>query len=298
MPSKDPAALFYIDTWLSATAEMDADVRGWYLNLVLHQFDKKDLPNDPEKLAVLACVKFSEYERFKHVLEHVLMHKFKLNDQQRLENGYAKDILRSREQFKEIRTRSANIGVAIKLAKTIKGFNYKALMWLKERLYISPDEEIEQAKDKHVLEHLLKLYINENENEDKSTDRDNTELPTTTVPPEKKIEWEKFEIWINASAPRVQKMKNPFTAELYVAALKYFTKEFKTEATAKTVMMEILVSMHNWEPLLKKNVDANLTLKKWYTMRKEEYHKAPKKGAGEGLKAVTYANENKGGDNV
>ena len=43
MSTRDPAVLFYIDTffWLTATAEMDSDVRGWYLNLILHQFDKK-----------------------------------------------------------------------------------------------------------------------------------------------------------------------------------------------------------------------------------------------------------------
>ena len=73
---KDPAVLFYINDWLSSTAEMDADVRGWYLNLLLHNYDKKTLPNNVEKLAVLCNVKFSEYERFKQVFEQVLKQKF------------------------------------------------------------------------------------------------------------------------------------------------------------------------------------------------------------------------------
>lgn len=68
---KDPAVLFFIDTWLSATAEMDSDTKGWYLDLILHQYDKKDLPNDIENLAKLAGVKFSEYERFKQVFEQI-----------------------------------------------------------------------------------------------------------------------------------------------------------------------------------------------------------------------------------
>ena len=78
--SKDPAVLFFINDWLTSTAEMDADIRGWYLNLLLHNYDKKDLPNDVEKLAVLCNVKFSEYERFKQVFEQVLKQKFELNE--------------------------------------------------------------------------------------------------------------------------------------------------------------------------------------------------------------------------
>lgn len=169
--AKDPACLFYIDTWLSSTAEMDSDVRGWYLNLILHQYDKKDLPNDLEKLAVLAGVKFSEFERFKQMFEQVLKQKFNLNNNQRLENVYAKSILSGREQFKDKRQKSGNIGVVIKLAKTIKGFTEKHIDTLKNHLYSLEIEEIEKHKDKQVLEQMLKLYINENKNENNNKDK-------------------------------------------------------------------------------------------------------------------------------
>lgn len=167
---KDPACLFYIDTWLSATAEMDSDVRGWYLNLILHQYDKKTLPNDFEKLAVLAGVKFSEFERFKQMFEQVLKHKFIVNDENRLENSYAKSILINREQFKDKRSKSGNIGVVIKTAKSINGFIDVYIEKLKKHLYSVSLEEIEKHKDKQVLEQMLKLYINENEN--KSINKD------------------------------------------------------------------------------------------------------------------------------
>lgn len=167
MDKKDPAILFYIDTWLSATAEMDSDVRGWYLNLILHQFDKKSLPNDIEKLALLAGVKFSEFERFKQMLEQVLMQKFKLNDENRLENSYAKTVLQSREQFKDKRSKSGNIGVVIKIALEL-GFTKDELNTLKKDLYSSDLDKIEIYKNKQVLEQVLeqmrKLYINENGN--------------------------------------------------------------------------------------------------------------------------------------
>lgn len=166
--TKDPAVLFYIDTWLSATAEMDSDVRGWYLNLILHNYDKKSLPNDIEKLAVLAGVKFSEFERFKQMYKQVLEQKFEQNESGRLENAYAKKILQGREQFKDKRSKSGNIGVVIKQAKTIIGFTDKHLARLKDELFLMDEQSIDKHKDKQVLEQMLKLYINENINENVS----------------------------------------------------------------------------------------------------------------------------------
>ena len=174
---KDPAVLFYIDTWLSATAEMDSDVRGWYLNLILHNYDKKSLPNDIEKLALLAGVKFSEFERFKQMFEQVLKQKFKQNDEGRLENDYTKNILQAREQFKDKRAKSGTIGYIVKLANTIKGIKDKQIASLKEHLYTLEIEEIEKYKDKQVLEQMLeqmlKLYINKNKDENKNNNINN-----------------------------------------------------------------------------------------------------------------------------
>ena len=98
---KDPAVLFYISDWLTSTSEMDSDCKGWYLNLILHNYDKGSLPNDIEKLAVLAGVKFSEFKRFEHVFEHVLKQKFEPIDEQRLSNLKAQTILKDRECFKD-----------------------------------------------------------------------------------------------------------------------------------------------------------------------------------------------------
>lgn len=178
---KDPACLFYIDTWLSATAEMDSDVRGWYLNLILHQYDKKDLPNDAEKLAVLAGVKFSEFQRFKQMLEQVLMHKFKVNESGRLENSFAKSILEGRDKFKEKRAKSGNIGVVIKIALQIDGFTNEYIERLKDDLYLLDEDEINKHKDKQMLKQMLKLYINENGNKDITKSKNKNEVVVTEI---------------------------------------------------------------------------------------------------------------------
>lgn len=166
--SKDPCALLYIDTWLSSTAEMDADCRGWYINLILHQYDKKGLPSDLEKLAQLAVVKFSEFERFKQVFEQVLKQKFTLCDDGRLRNQRADEVIKGREMFKDKRSKSGSIGVVIKLAKSI-GYNEEQIDLLKTDLF-SEKVDIEKAKDKQVLKQMLKLYINEDVNEDELTE--------------------------------------------------------------------------------------------------------------------------------
>lgn len=162
---KDPAALMYIDTWLSSTAEMDADCRGWYLNLTLHQYDKGSLPDDIEKLAQLAVVRFSEFERFKQVWEQVLKQKFKLCEDGRLRNEKAKEIIRKREKYTEKRSKSGSVGVIVKLANTL-GFTESEKQRLKTELY-NDKIDIEQAKDKQMLKQLLKLYRNGDEDVNK-----------------------------------------------------------------------------------------------------------------------------------
>lgn len=162
---KDPAVLFYINDWLTSTAEMDADVRGWYLNLLLHNYDKTDLPNDVEKLAVLCNVKFSEYERFKQVFEQVLKHKFEQNENNRLTNLRTNDILKNREIFKDKRSNAGKVSYVMKyLAKNYnKEYRIKALKeFVKDNFDYDIDLKNEQVL-KQVFEQVFELYRNENE---------------------------------------------------------------------------------------------------------------------------------------
>lgn len=163
--SKDPAVLFYINDWLTSTAEMDADVRGWYLNLLLHNYDKTDLPNDVEKLAVLCNVKFSEYERFKQVFEQVLKQKFEQTENNRLTNSRTNDILKNREIFKDKRSNAGKVSYVMKyLAKNYnKEYRIKALKeYVKDNFDYDIDLKNEQML-KQVFKHLFELYRNENE---------------------------------------------------------------------------------------------------------------------------------------
>lgn len=169
---KDPAVLFYVSDWLTSTAEMDSDVRGWYLNLILHNYDKKSLPNDIETLAVLAGVRFSEFKRFEHVFEHVFKQKFEQDENGRLSNRKTDTILRARENFKDERSKAGKVSYIMRyMAKNFtKEYKNKELRdFTKVNFDLNTDLKNEQVF-KQVFKQVFELYRNENENE--SIDRD------------------------------------------------------------------------------------------------------------------------------
>lgn len=164
--AKDPAALFYISNWLTSTAEMDSDCRGWYLNLILHQYDKGSLPNDIEKLAVLAGVKFSEYTRFEHVFKSVLNKKFEQGEDGRLRNSYADTIIKTREVFKEKRGDAGKKSYLMRFFKKYypeKAEDSGLYEFILKNISIDIDIKNEQVL-KQVFKQMFELYINRNIN--------------------------------------------------------------------------------------------------------------------------------------
>jgi hypothetical protein len=208
---KDPAVLFYINDWLTSTSEMDADCRGWYLNLILHNYDKGDLPNDIEKLAVLSGVKFSEFERFKQVFEHVLRQKFELKIDGRLCNSKTKTVLKSRELFKEKRSDAGKKSYLMKyfyanFPKEAK--NKKMLKFVIENINLAIDTK-NQTEIEHMFKHLFELYINENEIENKDI---NINVDENNLIQKPKLEIEKTDFqkaWDEFLKMRIKAKKAP-----------------------------------------------------------------------------------------
>lgn len=173
---KDPAALIYIDRFLIATAEMEADCVGWYTKLLLHQYDKGSLPNDIERLASLCNVRFSEFERFKQVFKQVLEQKFKQNESNRLEQDTAKEIIRKREKFVKKRSEAGILGVFIKIAKEKLKANDTQIDFLKSELLKIDFEKIKKENREQMLKQMLeqktKLYINKDKDINKDIDKE------------------------------------------------------------------------------------------------------------------------------
>ena len=167
---KDPAVLIYFDKWISSTNGMRAEFRAWYFDLIIHQYDKGGIPTDVDELAGICRVRPSEYDSFKQMVEQVLKHKFELIDG-KYHNRVIGEVLRKREEFKDKRERSGNIGVVIKQAKALSWCTDAMLMRLKDHLFSLDIKEVVKFKDNQVLEHLLKLYIDVDEDVNKDLDK-------------------------------------------------------------------------------------------------------------------------------
>lgn len=76
-------------------------------------------------------------------------------------------------------------------------------------------------------------------------------------------EFIEFCYWLTEHAPRVAKMKEPFTAEQVARLNADFDKDF---------IHDLLVDMHNYEPLLKKYRSANRVFRKWAKMQKPTHY--------------------------
>lgn len=88
---------------------------------------------------------------------------------------------------------------------------------------------------------------NKNDKNDKKNTRE--QVPSSVNP-----DFDVFQKWCLVNAERVLKMKEPITQLQFL--------ELKEKFDAKEIA-ETLKSMHNWEPLLKKNVSAYLTITNW-----------------------------------
>lgn len=181
---KDPAVLFYISDWLTGTAGMDADCRAWYLDLLLHNYDKGSLPNDIEKLAVLAGVKYSEFKRFEQVFEHVLKHKFIQNDNGCLIHPKADKILKGREIFKEKRSDAGKLSYVLRYyrEKEKSKMNTEFEKYIKENINLNELDIKNEQMLKQVFKQMFELYENENRNENINIDI-NKEDNSKIIPP-------------------------------------------------------------------------------------------------------------------
>ena len=73
---------------------------------------------------------------------------------------------------------------------------------------------------------------------------------------EQKDKFKKLKKWILENTPRVSQMKEPILIDQY---FRLIDKGFTTE-----ILTQLLASMHNYEPLIKKNRSTYLTILNWH----------------------------------
>jgi hypothetical protein len=138
--------------------------------------------------------------------------------------------------------------------------NFKQVLRQKSAKYPSPDECL--ADDKQMLSNCIadaSLKRNELEVETKEKEKGiGDALPISQdleFSEDQRSSFLKFTNWIKENAPRVAKMKEPFTIRQYLSVT---GKGYKT-----VEIQQLLCDMHNWADLLKKRESAYLTFINW-----------------------------------
>ena len=152
---KDPAALLYIDTWKVSTTEMSAIERAYYMDLIIHQFDKGDIPNDIEELANICRVRFSEFEQFKSCWDNGLSKKFLVNEDGRLENEFARETLKKRQKFVKKRSSAGKLSYLSRFLNKHFTINAKQEKYVKENIDLESFDTKDEVLFKKVIDDLL-----------------------------------------------------------------------------------------------------------------------------------------------
>lgn len=92
MSKKDPAFLFYPKDWLQGTSQLMPDEKGVYIDLLAHQHQDGDLPNDTRRLARMVGISEQEFL----VIWEQLKSKFVATNGNRLVNQKLTEIVTER----------------------------------------------------------------------------------------------------------------------------------------------------------------------------------------------------------
>lgn len=111
-------------------------------------------------------------------------------------------------------------------------------------------------------------------------DGDGAEAPVYTQ--EDKDRFKAFQDWVQRKAPNVCKMKEPFTIDQYIKLKELYTQP---------QVQDLLMKMHNYKPLLTKNISAYLTLINW---SKRDYNHAEPQSNGNTTSTVNDKLKNAG----
>lgn len=139
---------------------------------------------------------------------------------------------------------------------TSRGIQRRYLEAVRRRQMVEMDKE-HCLLDKNELNSYSNLIIVDNKSEN------------DVIKKQSKVKYSKVNITplispLTEELPNVSKMEKPLTAEEGEKLI----EEFGHEAVS-----DVLLSMENYKPLVKKNVSANLTARKWLKMRGNDNHK-------------------------
>lgn len=159
--AQDPAFLMYYKDILVSCAHWEADELGWYLRLICHQADKPEgLPaDDLEGLALLAGVKFSQFERFKLCWQRTLKAKWEKTEHGTLLNLKQDETLEKRRKYHEKQQLRGLIGSFVRRARTYSGLTEAQGKRLSKQLFSLIKMENSKEENELCYKRTLAAYI-------------------------------------------------------------------------------------------------------------------------------------------
>lgn len=159
--AQDPAFLMYYKDILVSCAHWEADELGWYLRLICHQADKPEgLPaNDMEELALLAGVKFSQFERFKQCWQRTLKAKWEQTEMGTLLNLKQDETLEKRRKYHEKQQLRGLVGSYVKRARTYSGLTEAQGKHLSKKLFSLIKIDNSKEENELCFKRTLDAYI-------------------------------------------------------------------------------------------------------------------------------------------
>lgn len=177
--AQDPAFLVYYKDILVSCADWDADILGWYFRLLSHQADKQGgLNPNIESLALLAGVKFSQFDRFKRCWDENLSKKFELNEAGLLVNLVQAGYLSDRRDYKGKQAHRGLIGYFVKRIRKETNLTNQEIEQITPLLFQSLSTENSKSENEKCFKRTLKAYIGDVNGDHTVFNKNNKGAPT------------------------------------------------------------------------------------------------------------------------
>lgn len=158
-----------VTAFLKEVSEMDADCIGWYIKLILHEFDKGSLPNNTEKLAALCGVNYSNYPRFQRVYLRYIRDKFTTDDKQRIVHADLSKFMEAKEHHMGKRVVAGKKSYLVKFLKRVYKIEDDLIVHIKEvinfeEIDLKDEEELKKEIDS-ILNNKKLIFLNKKKTE-------------------------------------------------------------------------------------------------------------------------------------
>lgn len=250
MSKKDPAFLFYPKDWIQGTAKLMPDEKGVYIDLLAHQHQDKDLPNDTKRLSRIAGLSEQEFL----LIWDSIKDKFTLNSNNRLVNRKLTDLMTERSEKGWKNKIIGTLASVVRLSEYSYDIKYQAKKTFDyTEFWDTPETELTESITEWYTKRLKSIG---NGNEDGNAN-DNKEGNTNN-----KL-W--FLKYYHSSYDNYKEVFNgQSTTELMFKEWKVFI-DFIYENKYEEIFESKFVSPHDFAKLIDKN---NFTKDKWASVIK------------------------------